>query len=90
MFERILHSVFTLTLIAIRVDGCCWQPAVKQEVIKEIDRLLAIDKDHRACRRRGEQQVPQTIAFLGFIYFDDLVNVSGHFITEWSDSLPSV
>ena len=49
------------------MNGGTWKTTIVQEIVKEIGCLLVIDKDDRACRRHGQQQVKDAITLLGFI-----------------------
>jgi hypothetical protein len=67
-----LHSILTLTLGTIRVNGCTGQTPIVQEVIEAVRLCFGIDKDECARGRHGEKQVVKALLLGGIICVDHL------------------
>lgn len=67
-----LHSILTLALSAIGVDGCTRKSSIVQEVIEAVRLCFGIDEDESARGRHREKQVVKALLLDRVIRIDHL------------------
>jgi hypothetical protein len=54
------------------MDRRAWKIQIEEEVIDDISRLLGVDEDDRASRRKGEQKIVERTILLVLVDPDNL------------------